>query len=925
MRKFLLTLISSLMCIVSFSQNVVNVDGIRYILEDNNALIGRQNKELSGSITIPESITVDGQNYSVTGFVEPTNLTEWSSNEVTTEGGAFQSCNITSITLPNSIKNIGAGAFNSCTNLVSVQLPKELKTLGAASFAGCTNLTSIQIPESVTDFGSSSQYGFVSYVFGGCSNLRSVNIPSGVSELPAGCFMNCGLDSIVLPSSIKSLGDNSLYTNTLKYVKSYIKDISKISYSSVTFSDVSNTKLYVPKGSLAVYSNYEPWSNFMAIYEFGEFGEIITPDQQTVNINGLKYLLKDGNAIVARQNSDLSGDIIIPSNVTFEGTNYPVTSIIEPIDITCYSSNRVECKGGAFEGTQITSITIPNSIDNISAGAFQNCYKLKKVVLPENLKIISEAAFADCSSLSDINIPSNVTDFGSNSAYGYDSYAFGGCTSLKSITIPSGVTRLASGCFKGAGLTELTIPSTIQAIEEGSIDCPYLSTLKLCIKDMDQLSYTESSFGEVSDIDLIVPKGSKQIYQEFYPWMSFKSISEYDDGTEPFVPSYTIAHENGIRYLIKDGIAILARQDKELQGDILIPETINYNGESYTVQDIAKPTNTTAWSSNRVSTENGAFQDCQIRSIELPNSIKTLPAGMFYNCRNLESVILPQGLTRLGAGSFANCVNLKEIRIPETVTDFGSYTQYGYKSYVFGNCSNLKKINVPKGINQFSDGCFMGSGIETFLIPENIKTLNESSFNVNNLKAIKICHKDFKDLQYTESTFGNVSNIVLYVPEGSKQLYEEFYPWKNFKEIKEYDDQYDSILYNAYKVSYKIPSMTANAKSSVASNKSNEDYATDYIASGIDFEAIEAPQIEGYEFKGWRDVPSVMPAKDIVLEAIYDSATGIEKVMGSKEGASLVAIYSINGEKQSLDQDDLPSGMYIFKMSDGTTKKFIKK
>lgn len=925
MKKLLFTFISSLLCILSYSQDVVNVNGIRYILEDDHALIGRQNKELSGSIIIPESITIDGRSYSVTGFIKPSNLTAWSSNEVTTEGGAFQSCNITSITLPNSIKDIGAGAFNSCVHLVSVQLPKDLKTLGAACFAGCTSLSSIQIPESVTDFGSPSQYGFVSYVFGRCSNLRSVKIPNGVSSLPAGCFLDCGLDSIVLPSSIKSLGENSLSTNTLKYVKSYIKDISKISYSSVTFSDISKTKLYVPKGSLAVYSNYEPWSNFMAIYEFGESGDIIVPEQQTVSINGLKYILKDGKAIVGRQNAKLSGDIIVPTNVSFEGNNYPVTSIVEPIDITCYSDNSTICSGGAFEGTGISSIVIPNSIDNISAGAFQNCSKLVKVVLPENLKIISEAAFAGCYSLSDINIPNNVTDLGSSSAYGYDSYVFGECRSLKSITIPSKVTRLASGCFKGAGLTELTIPSSIKTIEEGSICCPYLKTLKIEIKDMDQLSYMESTFGNVSNIDLIVPKGSKQIYEEYYPWKSFRSISEYDDGTGPFVPNYSIAHVEGIRYIIKNGIAILARQDKELAGNIKIPASINYNGTSYKVEEIVNPTNIIAWSSNDITTENGAFQDCQISSIELPNSIKILPAGMFYSCYKLQNVSLPQGLTGLGAGCFAHCISLKEIRIPETVTDFGSYTKYGYKSYVFGDCSNLRKINVPKGIKRFSDGCFMGSGIETFLIPENIKEINESSFKVNNLKAIKICHKDFKNLQYTESTFGNVSNIVLYVPKNSKQLYEEFYPWKSFKAIKEYDEQYDSILYNTYKVSYKIPSMTGNAKSRTTSISADDNYATDYIASGVDFEAVEAPKIDGYEFIGWKNLPIVMPAKDIVLEATYNATTGISNVSNTGNGSSTIAIYSINGEKFGKKIDDLSPGIYILKLSDGETKKFVKK
>ena len=95
----------------------------------------------------------------------------------------------------------------------------------------------------------------------------------------------------------------------------------------------------------------------------------------------------------------------------------------------------------------------------------------------------------------------------------------------KSIVIPPLVNKLSSGCFKGAGLEELTVPSNIKRLEESSLEMPKLKILKLCIKDMDQLSFSESSFGDVSNTDLIVPKGSKQVYCEYYPWMDFKSIS----------------------------------------------------------------------------------------------------------------------------------------------------------------------------------------------------------------------------------------------------------------------------------------------------------------------------------------------------------------------------------------------------------------
>ena len=110
--KFAICLITifvqaSLFC---YSQTVVNVNGLRFLIENGNAIVGRQDKELSGDIVIPPSIEHEGQTYPVTSFVQPTNLTAWSSHSVTTEGGAFQSCPITSIVIPSSISIIEAGA-----------------------------------------------------------------------------------------------------------------------------------------------------------------------------------------------------------------------------------------------------------------------------------------------------------------------------------------------------------------------------------------------------------------------------------------------------------------------------------------------------------------------------------------------------------------------------------------------------------------------------------------------------------------------------------------------------------------------------------------------------------------------------------------------------------------------------------------------
>lgn len=592
-QQLLLVMILMFTSISICAQTVVNVNGLRFLIENGNAIVGRQDKELSGDIVIPSSIEYDGTTYPVTGFVQPTNLTAWSSNSVTTEGGAFQSCPITSVVIPSSISTIAAGAFSNCTNLKSVELPNNLDGIGAASFANCRALESIEIPESVKSFGSNSQYGFVSYTFGGCSKLKTIHIPSGVTTLNAGCFMGAGLDSIFIPKTITHLYDDCLSSSSLRIVKMGVADLSKLTYSQTSFGtgNISNADLYVPKGSISVYQEYEPWSNFKSLQEYGEEGETFVPDQINVNYEGIKYILKDGVATIARQPQTLSGNIVIPENVIYNEVNYPVTSMVAPTDLVCYSNNSISCTGGAFQGSAIESITIPSSITTIAAGAFQNCSNLKKVVLPSSIKMLSAACFAGCYNLENINIPDGITDIASYTAYGYRSYVFGGCSKIKSFIIPSGVTTLASGCFLNSGLETISIPAGCTSLAEDCLDARNLTKVTIFVRDLDNLSYTEACFGNVSNTELRVPKGSKQVYQEYYPWMSFKSIEEFDDGNGEFVPSKITTRIDNIRYILNGNDAIIGRQNKDLSGDIIIPSSVSYEGKDYIVSSMVEPTN----------------------------------------------------------------------------------------------------------------------------------------------------------------------------------------------------------------------------------------------------------------------------------------------------------------------------------------------
>ena len=96
-------------------------------------------------------------------------------------------------------------------------------------------------------------------------------------------------------------------------------------------------------------------------------------------------------------NNFVSGDVVIPSSVTNNGTPYSVTSIGE----------------SAFENCSgLTSVTIPNSVTSIGVWAFYECSGLTSITIPNSVTSIGESAFSWCSSLTSVTIPNSVTSIG---------------------------------------------------------------------------------------------------------------------------------------------------------------------------------------------------------------------------------------------------------------------------------------------------------------------------------------------------------------------------------------------------------------------------------------------------------------------------------------------------------------------------------
>ena len=232
-------------------------------------------------------------------------------------------------------------------SVMRVVLGSGVVSIGEDVFNDCESLTSINIPNSVTYIGDHAFYY--------CISLTSINIPNSVTLIGEGAFDSCySLTSVVLPNNA-TISSDAFYETGIK------PTIDGITYRIDTLI-VDN-------------------------YTFNSTGFL------TFYLNG-NFYFPDGNVVVYSCDKSKSGDLIIPSTISYNDVVYNVTGIREY----------------AFGGcTDLTSINIPESVISIGDGEFSNCTDLTSINIPESVISIGDYAFGGCSSLKSISSFSTTT------------------------------------------------------------------------------------------------------------------------------------------------------------------------------------------------------------------------------------------------------------------------------------------------------------------------------------------------------------------------------------------------------------------------------------------------------------------------------------------------------------------------------------
>ena len=220
----------------------------------------------SGSVVIPEEVTNEqGETRQVVEIRE----------------GAFWECpELTSVTLPSTLRRIGNYAFNGCSKLTTINIPNSVTEIGPDAFCK-SGLVSAVIGNGVTTIPETAFWGCskLKYVTGGgnlksigraafenCSQLTYVQLAEGLKEIGESAFHNCGqLSSITIPSTVTSIGSVAFWDCTkLSSVISYIANPFPTEGFHETIKN-QNVALYVPSNSLSKYYSVSNWSLFPTI------------------------------------------------------------------------------------------------------------------------------------------------------------------------------------------------------------------------------------------------------------------------------------------------------------------------------------------------------------------------------------------------------------------------------------------------------------------------------------------------------------------------------------------------------------------------------------------------------------------------------------------------------------------------------------
>lgn len=610
----------------------------------------------------------------------------------------FQYCTALESVNLSAVTKIPTEAFSSDTKLAEVIIPEGVEIMERRAFKGCTALTEIHLPASLRETTTANTDG----AFTDCTALKVITFAEGskLTKLGSYTFENCkALEEMILPSGVEALNVGVFDgCSSLKYVElnGIWTDIPANYFAGNTALEtvvLSDTALVIGDGAFDGCTNLTSINLPETLNEIGKAAFRGTPITEVYLGAGISKI----------------GDF------AFDGCTELATVTFDPLCALTALGNFVDEESAIFRGTtSLTSIELPSTLKTIGANIFEGS-AITSVTLPETVGAISNYAFKDCVNLTKVFVPESVNEIGD--------YAFDGCINLTEATIADGVESIGAGVFRNCtALTASNIPATVKKLGGNPfINCPNLTLVFDNANSM--YSYESGVIYDAGKRTLLYYSPTKTEATYTLP----ETVTILADG----------AFSNSQLEEFTLPVGMVKIPDMLFFGcsklnNVTIPAGVKEIGASAfegcaSFTEIFVPYNT-------VKLGDGAFAGCSnVTVVTFENQKETIEIGdrLFDGCASLTSFVMPIGITTLGDYMFAG-TGITEFTVPATVTSLRSEGVFANSAlttitfengstleadelnycylgdYFFYNCKNLNGVVLPEKINAIGTWYWVG-------------------------------------------------------------------------------------------------------------------------------------------------------------------------------------------------------------------------
>ena len=489
---------------------------------------------------------------------------------------------------------------------------------------------------------------------------------------------------------------------------------------------------------------------------------VISQTDKTCRTKAGDYSTSGSSTLLRSSGNNVSGDLVLPSKVTYNNTEYTLTEIgdysFRENNITSITiPNSVTSIGeSTFRNcTSLISIEIPNSVTSIGASAFSGCTGLASVKISKSVTSIERNTFTDCTSLTSVKIPNSVTSIESsafwncisltsveipNSVTSIGNYVFFNCISLTSVVIPNSVISIGLNAFCDCDrLSSVEIPTSVASFGEAVFSrCKKIDSVKINIVDINaylseswesQQSVLEQIFEVASPSELEYYSNGYPIKNLYIPMgMTYIWNSSIKDMRNPFYHSTcleSIVFPDGFRVINSFSFAELPNLYSVQFPPSLSSIYLDAFARCPSLYEINIP-------SSQVILVNGCFRDCtDLEKVVLADGIKGIGPNVFSGCTRLSDINLPQSITSIGDGTFYGCKALTQIVFPENLEKIGANA--------FSGGVKLNNFRLPKSVVEIGDGAFSGTLDEpNFKLYEGLASVGAEAFANCGIKTISL-------------------------------------------------------------------------------------------------------------------------------------------------------------------------------------------